>query len=164
VAIDQRTSPDDLQGLLRQRLQALLETTPKIDLMISWTVAGSGPLMDELRQGTLSADVLEGLRAEHGRASPAAWSVSLDVEPDAALPSALYEQETILGDFLRAIRQYENNADAPLGLEAYVAESHQAGTLASAVEIPDAAVRQRVLREAALLGLKLLGEDVGQIS
>ena len=100
VVIDESTSRDDLESLLRQRLHTLLEGTPKLDLMVSWTVAGSGPLVTQLRRGKLAGELLAVLRSEHGFASPAAWSVSMEVESLAGLPSEWFEQETIRGDFL----------------------------------------------------------------
>ena len=76
------------------------------------------------------------------------------------LPPEWYEQETIRGDFLRAIRQLQMNPGEPVGLERYVAETHLAGTLAGAVDFAAAAARDRALREAAVLGVDLLsGED-----
>jgi hypothetical protein len=87
--------------------------------------------------------------------------VSLEVEPGAGLPAEWYEQETIRGDFLRAIRQFEVNAGEPLGLETYLSEAHLAGAMASAAAIADQTVRQAVLRDAAWLGADLLsGEEV----
>ena len=67
---------------------------------------------------------------------------------------------TICGDFLRAIRQFQVNPDLPLELEDYVAEEHLAGTLGTAVALGDPATREQVLREVALLGVDLLGEEV----
>jgi DNA repair exonuclease SbcCD nuclease subunit len=161
VVIDEATGRDGLESLLRQRLHTLLEDTPKLDLMVSWTVAGSGPLVAQLRRGKLAGELLAALRSEHGFASPAAWSVSLEVEPLAGLPSEWFEQETIRGDLLRAIRQLEMNHAEPLELEGYLAEAHLAGALAAAAAMPERAVRQAVLREAAWLGVDLLsGEEV----
>jgi DNA repair exonuclease SbcCD nuclease subunit len=159
VDVDEHTGREDLDGRLRQRVQALLETTPKLDLLISWTIAGSGPLLAELRRGSLGPELLGRLRSEYGLASPAAWSVSLEVEPAGPLPEALYEQQTILGDFLRAVRQYEMNPGESLGLEAYMAEPHLAGALAAAASVADTSARQRVLHDAALLAAHLLGEE-----
>ena len=134
------------------------ETTPKLGLMVSWTVAGDGPLIAELRRGRLAGELLGVLRSEHGFGSPPAWSASLEVEPLAGLPPEWFEQETIRGDFLRAIRQFEVNQGEPLELEMYMAEGHQAGALAAAAD-PDKAVRQAVLRQAAWLGIDLLGGE-----
>jgi DNA repair protein SbcD/Mre11 len=160
VVFDETTSRNDLETRLRERMHALLENAPRLDLMVSWTLAGCGPLLAQLRRGGLSAELLGWLRSEYGFTRPAAWSVSIEVECAAPLPPEWYEQETIRGDFLRTIRQLELAADEPLNLESFVAEKHLAGTLASAVAIADKPARQRVLREAALLGVDLLsGEE-----
>ena len=156
VVIDEATGRDGLEALLRQRMHTLMETTPKMDLLISWTVAGSGPLLAQLRRGQLAAELLDWLRSEFGFGPPTAWSVSLQVELSAFFPPEWYEQETIRGDFLRAVRQFHVNSAEPLGLEPYVAEEHLAGTLGPAVAVTNKAARERVLCEAALLGVDLL--------
>jgi hypothetical protein len=114
-------------------------------------------VVDRLRRGSLAGELLGALRGEFGSGRPAAWSLSLEVEAAEALPSPWYEQETILGDFLRAVRQYQMNPADPLELESYLAESQLAGALAAAAA-PTGEARQRVLREAALLGADLLSE------
>jgi DNA repair exonuclease SbcCD nuclease subunit len=166
LTVDENTGRKDLEASLQQRIAALKEAAPTLDLLIRWTVADSGPLLAELRQrplaaetphGPLAAELLAGLQSQYGSERPAAWSISLEAEPAATLPAALYEQETILGDFLRSVRQYEVNPAGPLDLESYVAESHLAGTLAAAASLPDDQARRRVLHEVALLGAELLG-------
>jgi DNA repair exonuclease SbcCD nuclease subunit len=159
LAVDENAGRKDIEAALHQRMYALREAVPKIDLLVGWTLAGSGPLLAELRHGPLAAELLAGLRSEYGSATPATWSVSLEAEPAEALPASLYEQETILGDFLRGVRQYEVNPAEPLELETYLAETHVAGALAAAVSIPDHEARRQVLREAALLGAELLGAE-----
>ena len=162
VVIDEATTDDGLKTLLRQRMQTLVETIPALDLLLSWTVAGSGPLMGQLRRGTLGAELLGWLRREYGFGPPAAWSLSLEVELSASLPPEWYEQETIRGDFLRAVRQLQISDAEPLDLESYVAEEHLAGSLGPAVTVADQATRQRVLREAAWLGVDLLSGEESQ--
>jgi len=157
LAVDECTRREDLDALLDRRIQGLMEAAPKVDLLLAWTFAGSGPLATELGEGPLAAELLARLRSEYGSATPAAWSISLEAEPAEALPAELYEQETILGDFLRTVRQYEVNPAEPLELETYLAEAHVAGALAAAVSMADQETRRGVLREAALLGAKLLG-------
>ena len=76
-----------------------------------------------------------------------------------ALPASLYEQETILGDFLRALREFEIDPQQPLNLESLLADGQAAGLFSQAVAIADGATRKRVLHEAALLGMELLGGD-----
>lgn len=169
VVVDEVTTRDDLETLLRERMQTLIETTPGVDLLVSWTVAGSGPLLGQLRRGSLATELLGWLRSEYGFGPPAAWSLALEVELPAALPPEWYEQETIRGDFLRAIRQLQVNSAEPLDLDSYLAEEHLAGTdqrfapvPAPAVTIADKQTRQRVLRQAAWLGVDLLSGEESQ--
>jgi DNA repair exonuclease SbcCD nuclease subunit len=160
IAVDETTSREELEMRLRDRLHALVEAAPALDLLISWTVAGHGSLLGQLRKGALAAELLGWLRNDFGFVSPAAWSVSLGVEMPETLPPEWYEQETIRGDFLRAVRQLQMNADEPLVLDSYLAEAHLAGTLAAAAAVGDKPARDRVLREAAALGADLLsGEE-----
>lgn len=160
ISVDEQTTRENLEEMLRQRMASAIDSAVQTDLLISWTVLGEGPLQRQLRRGRLAGELIEWLRAEYGFGPPAAWSISLRAEPTASLPQELYEQETILGDFLRTIRQLQMNPDDPVELESYVAEKHLAGTLGSAMAVPDATRRNRVLREAALLGVDLLsGEE-----
>ena len=73
--------------------------------------------MSQLRRGTLAADLLGLLRKEFGQGSPAAWSMSLGIEPVVVLNPEWYEQKTIRGDFLRVVRQYQMDPAQRLDLE-----------------------------------------------
>jgi DNA repair exonuclease SbcCD nuclease subunit len=131
-------------------------------LLISWTIAGRGPIITQLRRTRLAAELLQRLRDEYGHRSPAAWSVSLEVELSETLPPEWYEQETIRGDFLRAVRQLQMNPDESPTLEAYMAEAHLAGALGAATTFSNKTARDRVLREAAVLGVDLLSGEESQ--
>jgi len=160
ITIDEQTDQEELEDSFRREMTSATEAAPQTDLLISWTVSGEGPLHRQLRRGSLSAEMLEWLRAEFGFGPPAAWSISLKAEPPESLPTEYYEQETILGDFLRSVRQSQMNEDELLELDSYMAEKHVAGTLASDMALPDGPPRDNVLREAAMLGLDLLsGEE-----
>lgn len=160
IRVEASTSRDELDAVLAQRIQALIEANPGVELLVTWRIIGNGPLLAQLRHGPLANDLLNRLRQKHGSASPVLWSVSLTAEPPALLDAQWYEQETLLGDFLREVRRYQMNSDEPLDVEEYLAESHLAGTLGSAMAISDKRIRERVLREAAMLGIDLLsGEE-----
>ncbi len=160
VVVEEATDRAMLESLLRERLHTLTETMQQVDFLISWTVAGDGPLLAQLRHGTLRAGLLEILRSEFGHGSPLAWSLTLESEPSAALPPQWYDQESIRGEFLREIRRYQIDSAEPLELASYLSEGHLAGTLATAATDVSRSVRERVLREAAMLGVDLLsGEE-----
>ncbi|MFH1266437.1 MAG: hypothetical protein ABIK89_11980, partial [Planctomycetota bacterium] len=158
VVVDEEASREDLESMVREQMHTLIETTPSVDLLVSWTIAGGDPLLSRIRREGLADELLEALRAEYGFGPPSAWSLSMDVEFSESLSPELYEQETICGDFLRAIRQFQMNSDEPLDLDDYVAEKHSAG-VGAAIASPAHAIREYILREAALLGVDLLGPE-----
>jgi len=160
VVLDEAAGPKDLERRLHDRIKALREAAPGIDLMVSWTIVSSGRLAARLRRGSLAAELLHGLRSQYGMTQPAAWSVSLSAEAGPMLPAQWYEQDTIRGDFLREVRRLQLSAEEPIRLEADLPEPLRTGPLARAAVLDDAADRQRVLREAAALGADLLsGEE-----
>ena len=159
IVVDEDTDRDDFEQLLDERMQALIEGSPDLDLLVSWTVAGAGPLRSQLRRGALASELTDALRQKYGDASPAAWSVSLVAEPMEVLPPEWYDQETILGDFLRSVRQIQTDSQLPIDFEPMLSERYLAGSVASAVEISDSRVRQHVLRQVALLGVDLLSAE-----
>jgi DNA repair protein SbcD/Mre11 len=160
ILIDETTLREDLETRLRERIHTLIEASPTVGLLVSWTIAGHGALVGQLQRGRLAVELLELLRGDYGYRTPSAWSVSLEAEVAESLPPEWYEQETIRGDFLRAVRQLQMNPEEPLTLHEYVSESHLAGTLAGMVSFGGKTARDRALREAAVLGVDLLsGED-----
>ena len=160
VALDAATTRHDLDQRLRQHMESLIESAPDMPLLLSWTVAGAGPLLEELRSSAAAGDLLTWLRNEYGFGQPARWSLSLDVEPAAAPPAEWYEEETIRGDFLRAVRYCQMNPDEPLDLDDYLDPQQTAGPAATTVGMAPGAARDQVLRDAAFLGAELLtGED-----
>jgi DNA repair protein SbcD/Mre11 len=158
MPIDSTTRREDLELLFTQRVRSLTQGS-KTDLLVTWTVAGDGPLAHELRRGKLRGELLEWLRIEHGLASPVVWAVDLEVESQSALPGALYEQETILGDYLRAVRELERDARLPLEVDSLVHDQQASGFLSQSFAIKDEAIRRRVLHEAAILGMELLSGE-----
>jgi hypothetical protein len=158
LLIDPATRRTGLEAMFTQRIHGLIAGS-KTDRLVTWTIGGSGPLLAELRLGKLRGELLEWLRIEHGLSSPVVWSIRLELEPQAALPAALYEQETILGDFLRALREFELDPQQPLNLEPLLTDEQAAGLFSQAVAIADGATRKRVLHDAALLAMELLGGE-----
>jgi exonuclease SbcD len=159
VEVEPTTTRERLEQALRGRMQDLIAANPGLDLLVDWTVTGTGLLLASLRRGTLPSELLASLRQEFGRTATPAWSVTLEAEPD-ALPDAWYEQQTILGDFLREARGHEPEDAENLNLEVFLSQRHAAGDLAAAVQLHgDQPQRQRVLRRAAALGAELLGGE-----
>lgn len=156
VTVDESTTGEQLFQILDQRAGELLVDPFGPELIVSWTVAGSRSLADRLCAGNWSADLVARLRTEHAAKSPGAWTTSVEAPAAEDVPAELYEEETLLGEFLRTVRHYQEHPDEPLVLDAFLAERHAAGSLGPLASVDEPAVRRRVLAEAAALGAQLL--------
>jgi DNA repair exonuclease SbcCD nuclease subunit len=161
IAVGPAVGRDELEGMCAQRIRALADHA-KSDLLVKWSISGSGPILTELRRGKLRGELLEWLRIEHGLSSPIVWSVGIETAPGAALPASLYEQETLLGDYVRTLREFELDATQPLEVESLLAGRPAAEAFGQSVAITDAATRKRVLHEAAVLGVDLLSGEAAE--
>lgn len=164
VTVEPGMSASDLQRSMLLRQQELLKEAGGVDLLIEWRIVGSGNLLASLRRGKFAAELLDRLRLESGTLHPGAWSTSLIVEPQEVLPKALYEQDTLLGDYLRTLRRCEplpqKKQDDPLQLADLLGVHGEEELLAAAARLDNLEIRRRVLQEAAALGVDLLsGEE-----
>jgi hypothetical protein len=159
ITLPDNASRQELEELLDARAEQIaLEETERRQLA-AWSVAGGGRLGAQLRHGGLADELLDRLRRQCGRRSPAAWPISLTHEPSESWSSQWSQEDTILGDFLRCVSERQES-DEPLDLRPSLDSQDLADSLASAAEIGDAKTRARVLEMAAILGVDLLcGEE-----
>ena len=159
IQLDEPATKQSLERALVERLRTIAATAPGVDQLVFWIIAGAATSAAPLRRGAWTGELLTRLRNEAGVASPAAWSASLAVESPGA-PGAWLDQDTLLGDYLRAIEDRQSDEDAELDLTPYLGGRPAAGALAAAQRLGEDARRQRVLRKAAMLGADLLsGEE-----
>lgn len=166
VRIDLRddSTREQAAALLRDKLKSLVVREPGMDLLVSVRLAGYGSLWRQLRRGPLAAELLSGLRSEFGFRSPTAWTVSLEAEPASLEPDERWEDQTLLGSFLHAAARLDEAAESAnsqaVNLDKYLSDDQWPGSREEFTRLDDPRQRQRVLREAATLGLGLLsGEE-----
>ncbi|MDR0609706.1 MAG: hypothetical protein LBG58_06315 [Planctomycetaceae bacterium] len=186
---------------LRLRIKNHRDNQKGDDLFINWFVdVPPGTLASSLRRGSLTADLLSELRSVYGKDDPITWSVSLTLLLPEQLPKQYYEQQTILGDFLRSVKHFQDHPQKIIDLEPYLPKDwgteEQVNTLLLAEkmtgennevrEVKDktkiagetgdaeekkqpksaqltqssaqAETQRRILCEAAIVGLELLGK------
>ena len=112
--------------------------------------------MRQIRRETFSSALVQSLRAEFGHAERIVWTLSIEADPGPALPAGLDEQDTILGDYLRLIRDYQANPATPLDIERYVHQRYAASAVAAAARVSEPHARRLALQAAAELGVDLL--------
>lgn len=174
---------------LRLRIKNYRDAQKAEDLLINWFIdIQPGHLAQQLRSGGLTQDVLSELRAMYGQDEPMTWSVSLSVISPEHLPKTHYEQQTILGDFLRSIKHFQDHPQEFIHLDGYIPKNWEhpetAKQLLLAEKVRDeitgsedqlpkehwvqsshqTEVQQQVLRDAAMAGLELFTQNVKDLT
>jgi DNA repair exonuclease SbcCD nuclease subunit len=155
LTLDAPLTIEHLRDALVQRTGDLLSDPFGPDWLVHWSVSGASPLSAELTGERQTTQLINQLRGEFGQRRPCAWTLSIEAEGSAAIDAERYEEETVLGEFLRTVRHYVEQPEAELNLEPLLAERHLAGMLAGEARVEPAA-RRRVLAEVARLGAELL--------
>jgi len=145
----------DIRNFLSQRISRLQHEQGDRNLIIGWDLSLAGG--EALQAVGDPAQLLKWLRHEHGHGKPAAWTASLLVRPPQVYPKSWHEEDTILGDFLRAVDRHRKTAGTELNLKP-ITEEHSAlsSTVETLLSEPSAASRGELLDQAALLGVELL--------
>jgi DNA repair exonuclease SbcCD nuclease subunit len=155
LTLDAPLTVEHLREALSLRTAELLTDPFGPDWLVQWSVTGASPLPPALACERQAAQLVDQLRSEFGQHRPGVWTTSLELESHAAIDEERYEEESVLGEFLRTVRHYVEQPEAELNLEPLLSERHLAGLLAGEARVEPAA-RRRVLAEVARLGAELL--------
>ncbi|OYV82779.1 MAG: hypothetical protein B7Z73_16800, partial [Planctomycetia bacterium 21-64-5] len=164
ATVHETTTGESLEQMLADQLRELRSTAPDLDLLVVWSIAGAGPVVSELRRGELAETLLARLRRRFGHDRPVAWSAAIELEPEAAVPPAWSQQDSLLGDFLRALPQFDGEgtndpADLSGPLELLAGQTPRGRQLDRLLRLSDPADRRRMLQKAAALGASLLTSE-----
>jgi len=159
LTIDETATRQRLEELLREQVQAMRRSAPAVDLLVCWRIVGDGQLASQLCRGPLADELLAWLRREFGYGPPACWSVSIQTEPDRSAIARSCEEQTVLGDLLRALQQFEQHPQQPLELESMVDRRLLPPQVFQLLCKPGQRRRAQLLEEAAQLAMKLLGTE-----
>jgi DNA repair exonuclease SbcCD nuclease subunit len=146
---------ENLRQLLAHRISRLLAENGERHLLIGWELH---PASAEALVGVGDpTELLTWLRREFGNGNPSAWSLSLDINPPQKYPKPWQEEDTILGDFLRAAERHRKHHGRDLNMLPMTEEHDGLNTVtASLLADADPSQRTRILGDATLLGVDLL--------
>jgi DNA repair protein SbcD/Mre11 len=150
----------DLERLFDHRAQALLAKHNETHWFVRWRVQAPAALAVKLRRDERVPQLLTHLRGKYGSRGNAIYSLAIDIQPPSRLPDAWWQEETIRGEFLRAMSN--ETADGRLSADwpRQLPRRQLPDSLSAVLALDDPAVRERVLAEATLLGVDLLsGEE-----
>ncbi len=151
-----------LEHLLRQRLTQA-PSVSGVQTLVSWSVMESENLTSEVTL-PVTRRIIESLKP-HGSESCQACGVSITLEPR-EIAESFWEEESILGDFLRAVRNLEQDPESWKELDEYLPdEDHMRRSLVAGLQSASESDRHRLWQEVASLGVQLLrGEPTLQSS
>lgn len=150
------TKEEQLSERLVDRLEKLTAKHPGVNLLVRWKIEGTGPLVNRLRPGGLADELLTDLRRKFGQGKPLAWSASLECASPLSVPPEWYDQETVLGDFVRQVRTSLEDEHVPFELNRYMPADVREEELLAAAHIGSGAARAALVTRAAKLGVDLL--------
>ena len=122
-------------------------------------MAGPGRFDTALVRRKERDEILDWLRGDYGHRSPPVWSLSLELEPPEKISSDWCDDDSILGDFLRTIRERLEEGKTPLDLRAQICHRSLPQEFIETLCATEGRTAAAVLQEAAALGFDLLRGD-----
>lgn len=157
VAVSEQVQTEELKNELAERaLKIITDTTDQV-VLCNWFLATEGDFNPRIRKREWKESLLEWLRDEFGRSDKGLWSVSLKVEAPTSLPIEWYEEDTLLGEYLRATGRYQSDDSLKLNLHEYMPQTVLNKVTEGMGQVPDKK-RTKVLRQSALVGVEYLAK------
>jgi hypothetical protein len=157
LAIEDDVSLEDARRLLSERAEQLTAEAEARPLLVTWKLRGGSSLAGPAGRRDLAAEWQQWLRKEFflKNNKPALWTLAVELDQP-ELPAAWFEEESMLGDFLRDLRQVAAAPPGELNLSPLIPLHHRVPPLAALGQWTDDEYRT-VLNEVALTGAQLLG-------
>lgn len=153
---------DDQQKLIarmKSRIQTVRhDVDAKKPLLITWELVDDGPLGQELRRLDGGKSFLERVRAETDSPSLSVWSIGLRSIRE-SIPASLFDEDSILGDYLRVVRDMDAADDPAFDLGSCLPDTAQARKLAEALRLDTPVAREALLRDVTTMGIDLLSGE-----
>lgn len=155
IAITENVGMQELQDVLAERaLKIISDTTDQI-VLSRWFLATEGNFNPRIRKEEWKSEVLEWLRDEFGRGDKGLWSTRVEVATPKSLPIEWYEEDTILGEYLRVVGRYQSDDSLKLNLHEYMPDTIKGDMMASVAHVTRER-REITLRRAAMIGVNYL--------
>ncbi len=134
----------------------MTDTTEQV-ILCNWYLNTDGDFNPRIRSREWKDELLKWLRDEFGKTDHGLWSVSLKVEAPKNLPLEWYEEDTILGEYLRATGRYQSDDSLKLNFHEYMPATVD-GNLTVGLGQMTELRRDDVLRRAAMVGIEYLAK------
>jgi exonuclease SbcD len=157
VTISEQVKLAELKNELGERaLKIMTDTTDQV-ILCKWLLSPEGEFNPAIRKREWASGLLEWLRDEFGRTDHGLWSVSLQVEPPQQLPLEWFEEDTILGEYMRATGRYQSDDSLKINFHDYMPKTVD-GNVAAGIAQLSTNRREEILRLATMVGVEYLAK------
>ncbi|TWU48340.1 metallophosphoesterase family protein [Rubripirellula reticaptiva] len=148
-----------IRNVMGERIVRLQHENGGRNLLVGWDISITDN--DSMLSIGDSEELLSWVRREFGHGSPSAWTCHLKVRPPRTYPKSWNDEDTILGDFLRAAEKHRKSDGRDLNLAPFTEESMSGSsampsTTATMLAEVSPSARADLLDQATLLGVELL--------
>ena len=161
VRIGSNMSKEDIKAKFEDLAFGLIAEADGQLLLVDWQVSADGAMNGKLHCNEWLSEVKTWLRTEFGQVGGTLWSMGIELLTPRSLPEEWYEEDTMLGDYLRSVREYQQDTTGKLNLSQFVDHDSSEEVLVAATQF-DADQRRDMLRESAMMGVKLLSGTEGR--
>lgn len=161
VRIGSGMSKEDMQAKFEDLAFGLIAEADGQLLLVDWQISADGAMNGKLHCNDWLSEIKSWLRTEFGQVGGSLWSTQIQLLTPRSLPEEWFEEDTMLGDYLRSIRDYQQDTTGKLNLSQFVDHEVTDEALVSAVQY-DSDQRREMLRESAMMGVKLLSGSEGK--
>ncbi len=156
IQVAENAGLDDLKTALADRCSRLrAEHNDSLNL-VKWKIDPTGAFNPRLRNNQWQTDLIAWLRTEFGQSDHGLWTVKLEIDPPQSLPVHWYEEDSILGDYLRAISRFQGDSTMSISMMDYLGNITDDDQLQNGLARISAQEREQILRRSVLAGVEYL--------
>lgn len=160
INVSEDTSVDALKNTLAERASKISRDAPQKNALIHWHLLTTGELNPSFRQAARRNALTEWLRTEFGAASHGClWTTSVSIEPPKQLPGQWFDEDTILGEYLRAIGRFQKDERLGISLQKFLPKQFKHGSFAGMAQLTQER-RAEILNESIMIGVDYMATDL----
>ena len=107
VRIGASMSREDIRARFEDLAFGLISQSDGQLLLVDWQVAAEGGMNGKLHCNEWLSETNNWLRTEFGQVGGSLWSMGIRLLTPRSLPEEWFEEDTMLGDYLRSVREYQ---------------------------------------------------------
>ena len=159
LLLSEKNTLADLEQSAIVQLEQLRSEASGLPLIVTWQITQTENSAAAMRTALQSGQFLARLQRQFGKGASPVWSDSIAPNAVSNATESTFDEDTILGDFLRELADFQQHNKTSLDLSSLIPAAYRSGELATIATTTDDQQIHNILRDAADLGANLLSGD-----